>query len=674
MSPTGKRRPAILILPDGEKQSCYPGVAVKIAAMIQLHNVTLRLGIEPLLEQASTTIYPGHKIGLIGPNGSGKSTLLSMLRGAIATDGGELYLPEDWEIAAMAQETPALQRAAIDFVLDGDRRLRAAEDELTRAQDSGDGTRIASAHSHYEEAGGYSAHARAGELLHGLGFSSAASHRSVAEFSGGWRVRLSLAQALMCPSDLLLLDEPTNHLDLETVVWLEQWLRSYTGTLLVISHDRDLLDNVVDSILHIEQRTLNLYSGGYTAFERQRAEHLARQQAVYEKQQREIAHMQRFIDRFRAQANKARAAQSRIKALERMEKVAPAHADSPFRFRFPPAPEAANPLLTLERASLGYAGSSVLSEVTRNIAYEDRIGLLGPNGAGKSTLVRTLAGEQELLAGTTRRASGLRVGYFAQHQLEQLDSEASALLHLQRIAPQSPPQRLRDFLGGFDFRGDMATSPVGPLSGGEKARLVLALLAWQQPNLLLLDEPTNHLDLEMRHALTVALQEFAGAVVVVSHDRHLLAATVDTFWLIADGSVTDFAGDLDDYRDWLTQRRRHAARSETTGSGQASPSQTQPSSSEQRKAKRRREAEQRAALKPLRDRAARLLDEIESCDNELKTIERHLADPALYEQNADQTRLTEIMRQQGELQRRREELEMEWMEAEEEVAKASPET
>ncbi|MCG5531489.1 ATP-binding cassette domain-containing protein [Halorhodospira halochloris] len=644
--------------------------------MIQLRNITLRRGTEALLERVSTSIYPGHKVGLIGPNGSGKSTLLSMLRGELLPDSGDFYLPKDWEIASMAQETPALQRSAEDFILDGDRRLRAAEQELLDAQQSGNGERIALAHSNYEEVGGYSAHARAGELLHGLGFNASDGQRSVAEFSGGWRVRLSLAQALMSPSDLLLLDEPTNHLDLETVLWLEQWLRRYTGTLIIISHDRDLLDNVIDSVLHIEHRDLNLYSGGYTAFEHQRAEHLARQQAIYEKQQREIAHMQRFIDRFRAKASKARAAQSRIKALERMEKVAPAYADSQFQFRFPPAPQAANPLLTLEGAKLGYSGAVILSEVTRSIAYEDRIGLLGPNGAGKSTLVRALAGEQPLLAGETYRASGLQVGYFAQHQLEQLDCEASPLLHLQRIAPQATPQRLRDFLGSFAFRGDMATSPVGNLSGGEKARLVLALIAWQQPNLLLLDEPTNHLDLEMRHALSLALQDFAGAVVVISHDRRLLAATVDRYWLVANGTVTDFTGDLDDYRDWLTERRREAARDCSATSRVGSTAGQSPGSGEERKAQRRREAEQRAALKPLRERAARLLDEIEQCDQELKEIEQRLADPQLYEQQdgqGGQGRLTALMQQQGALKRRREELEMEWMEAEEEVEQAARE-
>ncbi len=632
--------------------------------MIDLRNITLRRGAEPLLEGASATIQPGNKIGLIGANGSGKSSLLALLRGTLATDHGEAYVPADWEIAWMAQEAPAGEASALDYVLDGDRALRAAEQEVAAAEASGDGHRIANAHARFEAAEGYSARARAGELLHGLGFEAGDGERPVSAFSGGWRVRLSLARALMCPSDLLLLDEPTNHLDLEAVVWLEQWLRAYAGTLLIISHDRDLLDRVVDEVLHIEHRQLTLYSGGYTAFERQRAERMARQQALYEKQQREIARIQRFVDRFRANASKARAVQSRIKALERMEQVAPAYADSPFTFEFADSPPVANPLLTLEGVSLGYGGQAVLSDVTRSLAQADRIGLLGPNGAGKSTLVRALAGEQAPLAGQSHRAPGLRVGYFAQHQLEQLDDTASPLIHLQRLAPEAPPQRLRDFLGGFAISGDKATEPVAPLSGGEKARLVLALLAWQRPNLLLLDEPTNHLDLEMRHALTQALQGFAGAVVVVSHDRHLLAATAERYWLVADGAVRDFDGDLDDYHAWLAERRREEARGRSAEAG--APER----SADERKAERRRQAEQRAALKPLRERAAQLLEQLEALEAEHRALEERLADPELYSEAQRET-LHELLQRQGQLQRQRESLEAAWVEAEEAVEAAS---
>ncbi|MFP4146228.1 MAG: ABC-F family ATP-binding cassette domain-containing protein [Halorhodospira sp.] len=632
--------------------------------MLELHDITLRRGSEPLLEGADAAIYPGHKIGLVGANGSGKSSLLALLRGELAPDRGEVRIPGDWAIAWMVQETPALTCSALAFVLDGDPVLRAAEQELAVAEASGDGHRLAAAHARFEAADGYSARPRAGELLHGLGFADTDLERPVSAFSGGWLVRLSLAQALMAPSDLLLLDEPTNHLDLETVLWLEQWLRAYAGTLIVISHDRELLDHVVDEVLHIEQRRLFRYSGGYTAFERQRAERLARQQALYEKQQREIAHMQRFIDRFRAQASKARAAQSRLKALERMERVAPAYADSPFGFAFADSPPVANPLLTFEEATLGYGSTPVLQGVSCSLAREDRIGLLGPNGAGKSTLVRALAGEQAPLAGVSHRDPGLRVGYFAQHQLEQLDEAASPLLHLQGLAPQVPPQRLRDFLGGFGFAGDYATEPVASLSGGEKARLVLALLVWLQPNLLLLDEPTNHLDLEMRHALTRALQGFSGAVVVVSHDRHLLAATAERYWLVADGRVEGFEGDLEDYRRWLAERRRAAARQAEEGAVVA-PGRA----SEDRKAERRRQAQQRARLKPLRQRAAQLLDRIEALDTELEALEVQLMDPQLYAEGQRDS-LHELLQRQGQLHQARDALEAEWVEAEEAVESA----
>ena len=630
--------------------------------MIQISNLSLRHGPEPLLEQASATIYPGHKVGLIGANGSGKTSLFNLLLGQLAADSGDVSIPDGWTVSWMAQEITALERAAIDYVMDGDRRLRQAEQAVARAESADDGEAIARAHVAYDEAGGYSARARAGSLLNGLGFAAEAHEQSVGAFSGGWRIRLSLARALMSPSDLLLLDEPTNHLDMETVVWLEEWLRRYPGTLIVISHDRDFLDNVVTSVVHIEQRRLVGYSGGYSDFERQRAERLANQQAEHARQQRQIAHMQRFIDRFRAKATKARAAQSRVKALERMERVAPAHQDSPFDFSFPDPPRAADPLLSLDQVSLGYGKTRVLGELALRLGPGDRIGLLGLNGAGKSTLVRALAGELAPLSGHITGTRNLVIGYFAQHQVEQLDAEASPLTHLKRQAPDHDEQRLRDYLGGFDFRGDMATSPTAPLSGGEKARLVLALLVWRAPNLLLLDEPTNHLDLEMRHALTLALQGFEGAVVTVSHDRHLLRSTVDEYWLVAAGSVRRFDGDLDDYRQWLSEQPSGPrAATGDKGTGRS------------RRDQRRDEAAQRARIKPLKNRVDRLTRQINETGQALATIEAELADPGLYAAE-QQPQLDKLISRQQQLRTRQEQLEADWMEAEQalEAARGQP--
>jgi len=621
--------------------------------MIQLSGITLRHGPEPLLEDASATIYPGHKVGLVGANGSGKSSLFSLLLGELSLDKGEMSVPDGWTIGYMAQEIADLARAAIEYVIDGDQRLRGAQAMLAEAETAGDGHAIAEAHARLEDAGSYTAFSRAGSLLNGLGFAADCHDKPVASFSGGWRIRLSLARALMTPSDLLLLDEPTNHLDMETVVWLEAWLRRYGGTLMVISHDRDFLDNVVDSIIHIEHHQLLSYRGGYSDFERQRAERLAQQQATFEKQQRQIAHMQQFVDRFRAKATKARAAQSRLKAIERMEKVAPAHADSPFDFVFPEPPRASNPLVHLEDVQLGYGESVILDGISNSLAPGDRIGLLGLNGAGKSTFVRALAGELEPMAGRITLTRNLRIGYFAQHQLEQLDDQVSPITHLHRIAPNEREQKLRDFLGGFDFRGDMATAPVGPFSGGEKARLVLALLVWQTPNLLLLDEPTNHLDLDMRHALTVALQGFEGAVVTVSHDRHLLRNTVDHYWLVADGSVQTFTGDLDDYRRWLAERS-------STTEGPSSSSTEH--SAGTRKARRRDQAERRARIKPLKNRVDKLDRQLEQANRALVDIESELADPAVYAEGQS-ARLQQLLTRQTELRQVLESIETEWMEA-----------
>ncbi len=630
--------------------------------MIKILDLTLRHGPEPLLENASATIFPGHKVGLIGANGTGKTSLFSLLLGRLSADTGEVQMPRDWTISWMAQEIDELERLAIEYVMDGDQRLRAAEAQVERREHIGEGQAIAAAHAALDEAGGYTARARAGSLLNGLGFKPEEHEKPLGDFSGGWRIRLSLARALMCPSDLLLLDEPTNHLDMETVVWLEEWLKRYAGTLILISHDRDFLDQVVDSVIHIEHRRLTSYSGGYSDFETIRAQRLANQQAEFEKQQRQVAHMQKFIDRFRAQATKARAAQSRIKALERMERVAPAHIDSPFDFQFPEPPRASNPLLSLDKVSLGYGKTVVLDGVSVSLAPGNRIGLLGLNGAGKSTLVRALAGDLEPLAGHMVRSRGLNIGYFAQHQVEQLDLEASPLLHMQRLAPGHGEQALRNFLGGFDFRADQATGPVAPLSGGEKARLVLAMLVWQAPNLLLLDEPTNHLDLDMRHALTLALQGFEGAVITVSHDRYLLENTVDEFWLVANRSVARFDGDLNDYRRWLTDQGRETA---------VSPKNDKGHGAKARREQRRDQAAHRARIKPLQNKVERLTRKVDETTLELARIEETLARADLY-QDDNQDRLSSLLSEQTRLRQTQQNLEAEWMEAEQalELARA----
>ena len=523
--------------------------------MISLQQVSLQRGAKVLLEAADLTVHPGQRLGLIGANGSGKSSLFKLLVGDLQVDAGECLIPSQWRIAHMAQEVGHVERSALDYVLDGDTHLRELQAALADAEARADGQALAQHYAEMETLDGYSAPARAQQLLYGLGFASGDDGRPVGDFSGGWRIRLNLARALMCPSDLLLLDEPTNHLDLDATLWLEQWLQRYPGTLLIISHDRDFLDNVVKRIVSVEGQGLVGYLGNYSAFERQRAERLSQQQAAYEKQQTRVAEIETFVRRFRAQATKAKQAQSRLKELERMETIAPAHVDSPFHFRLPTSEQMSNPLLNLSQVAIGYGDAPVLKNVELHISPNSRLGLLGPNGAGKSSLVKTLAGNLRTLAGDRVGGEHLSIGYFAQHQLEALDLQASPALHLQRLSPKATEQQLRSFLGGFGFQGDRAFEVIHHFSGGEKARLALALVAWQKPNLLLLDEPTNHLDLEMRHALTVALQGFEGAVILVSHDRHLLRNTVDDYLLVADGKLTAFDGDLDDYHRWLQRQR-----------------------------------------------------------------------------------------------------------------------
>ena len=519
--------------------------------MIRLSQVTLRRGAKPLLEGADLTLHAGDRTGLIGANGSGKTSLFALLRGELHADKGDAELPAHWRIAHVAQETPALDRPAVEYVIDGDTKLRQLESEV---EETHDGTRLGELHAALGDAGSYTARPRAEALLLGLGFSETELTQAVSSFSGGWRMRLNLAQALMCPSDLLLLDEPTNHLDLDAIIWLEDWLARYPGTLMVISHDRDFLDGVVKSIVHIDQKKLRRYSGDYSSFEQQRAQTVQLTQHLIEKQTRERAHLQSFIDRFRAKATKARQAQSRMKMLAKMEDLAPLHVAAPFSFEFKEPDRAPNPLLVLEDVVAGYADKTVLTNVKLSLQSEQRIGLLGVNGAGKSTLIKTIAGVLPVLSGSAVFNKGLQVGYFAQHQVEMLRDDQSPLWHLKKLAPEVREQDLRNYLGSFNFPGEMATGPVEHFSGGEKARLALALIVWQKPNLLLLDEPTNHLDLDTREALAVALAQFEGTLVLVSHDRHLLRATTDQFLIVANGTLQAFDGDLEDYREWLLKR------------------------------------------------------------------------------------------------------------------------
>ncbi len=625
--------------------------------MIRLQNLTLQRGPQRLLEDAELTLHAGQKAGLIGANGAGKSSLFALLRGELTPDSGDCLLPADWRIAHMRQEVDTLERLAVDYVLDGDLRLRQVQRELAAAEAAHDGAAQARLHAELDSADGYTADARARKLLAGLGFTNEQMDRQVGDFSGGWRMRLNLAQALMCPSDLLLLDEPTNHLDLDAIIWLEEWLKSYPGTLLLISHDRDFLDAVVDHVAHVEQRKLTLYRGGYSAFERTRAERLAQQQQAYEKQQAQRAHMEKYIARFKAQATKARQAQSRIKALERMEELSAAHVDSPFDFVFRESEKISSPLLDLSDARLGYGETTILEKVKLQLTPGARIGLLGPNGAGKSTLIKNLSGELQPLSGRLVRGENLVVGYFAQHQLDSLDPKASPLLHLQRLAPTEREQTLRDFLGGFDFRGARIDEPVLNFSGGEKARLALALIAWGRPNLLLLDEPTNHLDLEMRLALTMALQEFSGAVLVVSHDRHLLKSTTDDFLLVADGKVQEFDGDLEDYARWLVDYRQRNA-----------PVSTAPVNADKtdKKAQRQAAAALRQQLAPHKREADKLEAELGKLHEKLAKIEASLADSAVYEA-ARKDELRDLLAEQAKLKVREGELEEAWMEALERV-------
>ncbi|KDB46099.1 ABC transporter ATP-binding protein [Glaesserella parasuis] len=631
--------------------------------MIFFTDLTLKRGQTILLEQANATIHTGQKVGLIGKNGCGKSSLFALLKNELQAEGGDASYPKNWSIAWVNQETPALDISALDYVIQGDREYTQLTAQLEQANLENNGNLIATLHAQLDTIDAWTIQSRASTLLNGLGFSTEQLQLPVKSFSGGWRMRLNLAQALICRSDLLLLDEPTNHLDLDAVIWLERWLSNYHGTLLLISHDRDFLDPIIDRVLHIEQQKLFDYTGNYSAFEIQRATKLAQQNAAYQQQQQKIAHLQKFIDRFKAKATKAKQAQSRVKALEKMELIAPAYADSPFSFEFREPLSLPNPLLMMEKVSAGYGERTVLQSVKLNLVPGSRIGLLGRNGAGKSTLIKLLAGEIQAQSGHTQLAKGVQLGYFAQHQLDTLRADESALWHLARLAPEKTEQELRNYLGGFAFHGDKVKQTVSSFSGGEKARLVLALIVWQRPNLLLLDEPTNHLDLDMRQALTEALTQYEGSLVIVSHDRHLLRSTVNEFYLVHDGKVEEFNGDLEDYQKWLNELN---AQLECVKKADNSTACNNENSAVNRKEQKRQEAELRQQAAPLRKKLTQLEKELEKLTASLTTLEETLASPEIYDAE-NKAKLTDILAKQVATKKQLEEVEMEWLEVQEQL-------
>jgi ATP-binding cassette subfamily F protein 3 len=590
--------------------------------MLRFDDLALRRGPLLLFQSMTLQLHAGWRCGISGRNGAGKSSLLALVAGDLQPDAGAFERPKNWTLAWVKQEVEALDVTALDYVLDGDTEFRRIERDIAEAEAAHDGMRLAHLYEHLLAIDGYAAHARAGALLHGLGFAPGDETRNVRDFSGGWRMRLNLAQALMCRSDLLLLDEPTNHLDLDAVIWLEGWLKKYTGTLLVISHDREFLDAVATHMLSIADQRVELFAGNLTGYERKRSERLAQQQSMYEKQQRERAHLQKFVDRFRAQATKARQAQSRIKALERMVDIAPIRAASTIRFEFRQPAALPDPLLRLDEVTAGYGERVILRDVKLSLVPGDRIALLGANGAGKSTLVKTLAGQLVPLSGESIAARDLKIGYFAQHQLEQLDSKASAVEHLLRLDPALGERGARDFIGGFGFAGDRALEPVAPFSGGEKARLCLALTVYQKPNLLLLDEPTNHLDLDMREALTEALNDYEGAVVLVSHDRALIRTCCTTLLHVGNGRVADYDGDLDDYAR-IVQRANAEASDAPKAAASAAPAKP-------KEEQRRDRADTRTKITPLRKKLADIEQRMSKLEAEKRTFDAKLADPQFY--------------------------------------------
>ncbi|HCM47995.1 MAG TPA: ABC transporter ATP-binding protein [Colwellia sp.] len=633
--------------------------------MIIATDLSLDRGAKNLIKSSSFTIHPNHKVGLVGSNGCGKSSLFAALLGDLAPDSGDLALPSSWDIATVRQETPSLEQTALDYVMDGDKEFRQLEQKLEQARITDNGNLEATLINKIDTISGYSLPARAGELLHGLGFLQSQLDNPVKDFSGGWRMRLNLAQALISRADLLLLDEPTNHLDLDAVIWLQRWLKRFTGTLVLISHDRDFLDTVIGQILHIEHQRAKLYTGNYTAFERQRREHLAQQDAQFQKQQKEAAHLTAFVDRFRAKASKAKQAQSRLKRLEKLPDLAPAHVDSQFTFSFAEPESLPYPLLSLKESQCGYPKSDhgeqaiILDSVGLTLIPGSRIGLLGRNGAGKSTLIKSLAGELALLGGERYCAQDLTVGYFSQHQLEQLHAPSSPVDHILRAKPALGEPQARTFLGKFGFSGDQALSQVSTMSGGEKARLVLALIVLEKPQLLLLDEPTNHLDLEMRQALVMALQDFGGAIILIAHDRFLLESCVDEFYLVANGRVSDFSGDIDDYQQWLNDDKKQAIKSIKTD-------QQNGDKGLDKKQLRQQQAELRRKSAPLRKEADKLEKKVHVWQEALTKLEALLSDSDIY-QAERKAELTDLLKKQAKLKGDIEENEMLWLELAEEI-------
>ncbi|PIT53998.1 ABC transporter [Snodgrassella alvi] len=627
--------------------------------MIEIKNLSLQRGSKQLLHNASLTIYPGQRIGLIGKNGTGKSSLFALLEGKISHDSGDIRLPKHWRLATVKQETPALDTPALDYVLQGDGELQELQQLLQQAEACNDGLKQAEYHARLDEIGAYSAPARAAKLLNGLGFSQHEQRQPVKSFSGGWRMRLNLAQALMCRTDLLLLDEPTNHLDLETVLWLEQHLASLDTTQIIISHDRDFLNATTTQTAELAQQQLTLYGGNYDFYQQERAQRLAQQQAAYLKQQAHIQHLQSFIDRFKAKATKAVQAQSRIKALARLERIAPAHLDSEFSFEFAQPDHLPNPLLKLEHINLGYGDKTVLHNIDLSVESGARYGLLGVNGSGKSTLIKAISGSLQPISGQIVRAEKLKIGYFAQHQLETLRADQSPIWHIQQLSPEVREQEIRNFLGSFAFIGDMALQPIAPFSGGEKARLALAMIVWQKPNLLLLDEPTNHLDLDMRHALTLALQSFQGALIVVSHDRSLLESTTDALIYLNQGELKHFDGDLSNYRQWrLTQQQRNDEQPQN------------PNDSLNRKEQKRIEAQQRQErarlAKPLLKNIEKAERDMENWQQQQQQCEAFLASEQAY-LDENREKLQQIITQLAELKVKLTQTEEKWLEWQQQV-------
>ena len=633
--------------------------------MITATDLSLDRGAKNLIKSSSFTIHPNHKVGLVGSNGCGKSSLFAALLGDLTPDAGDLSMPTSWDIATVRQETPSLERSALNYVMDGDKEFRQLEHDLEQARIMDNGNLEATIINQIDTINGYSLPARAGELLHGLGFLQSQLANPVKDFSGGWRMRLNLAQALISRADLLLLDEPTNHLDLDAVIWLQRWLKRFTGTLVLISHDRDFLDTVIGQILHIEHQQAKLYSGNYTSFERQRREHLAQQDAQYQKQQKEAAHLTAFVDRFRAKASKAKQAQSRLKRLEKLPDLAPAHVDSQFTFSFEQPESLPYPLLSLKESQCGYPKSdhgeqvTILNDVGLTLVPGSRIGLLGRNGAGKSTLIKSLAGDIALLNGERYCAQELKIGYFSQHQLEQLHMASSPVDHILRAKPALGEPQARTFLGKFGFSGDQPLEPVTNMSGGEKARLVLALIVLEKPQLLLLDEPTNHLDLEMRQALVMALQDFEGAIILIAHDRFLLESCVDEFYLVANGQVSDFSGDIDDYQQWLNDDKKQAVKS-------IKSEQQNSDKGLDKKQLRQQQAELRKKSAPLRKEADKLEKKIHQWQEELTKVEALLSDSEVYQADR-KVELTDLLKTQGRLKSDIEDNEMEWLDLAEQI-------